>query len=200
MALREGINPGAGSIRRLFVRLTEAQFGFLEAQTVKVEPIGDLSVTVLTRKGRDLLTANGITAQASEWEKLMAEHGGPEQAGHAALVCGFAHQARLRDFTTEVCPQAQAPADPDIWIGRGDERAYVEVEAESGDVERRLRKWRNLAAWQGFVAICATTPEVRERLVAEARQVGAPGKATDVLTLKKWEEGERFWLDEWTAA
>jgi hypothetical protein len=136
----------------------------------------------------------------SEWDRLIASHGGAAQTAHAGLVCAFTYHARLRGYTTAVCSDPNGAAAPDVLLERGGEKVYVEVEAASGGVERRLRKWRNQVTLQGKAAICATTPEVRTSLVNEARTAGAEhGLATDVQTLYETQEARDspLWVVAW---
>jgi hypothetical protein len=191
MAARLGITATAGSLKRLFGHLHRN--GLWQMETVAV---GQMSVSLvqLTEKGREAAAHLGITAVSSEWERLHSEHGGSAQIEHTALVCMFTHQARQRNHVTEVCPAAAGPSAPDALLRQGDSRVYVEVEAESGDAERRMRKWRNLADLQGFVALCALTPESARRLVLEARGASLHGRATDIDTLFR-QPG--LWAIEW---
>lgn len=191
MAARLGITATAGSLKRLFGHLHKG--GIWQMETVAV---GQMSVSLvqLTEKGREAAVHLGITAVPSEWERLHSEHGGSAQLEHTALVCMFTHQARQRNQATEVCPAVDGPAAPDVLLRQGDEQIYVEVEAESGDPERRMRKWRNLADLQGFVALCALTPESARRLILEARGASLHGRATDIDTLFR-QPG--LWAIEW---
>ena len=86
---------------------------------------------------------------------------------------------------SEACPTVEGDWQPDVAITENNETIYVEVEAESGDTERRMRKWKRLAELQGSIALCALTPEQRQRLVSEASAVCPQGKATDLNTLFK---------------
>ncbi len=191
---RLGVNWRSGSVKRIFQRL--ADNGLLEEA---IFDVGGRQVALvrLTERGRALLQAWGVRAVENEWERLERLHGGEAQGKHAALVVAFAYNARRFGYETEICPPVEGPARPDIALHRAGETVYVEVEAESGEPERRMRKWRHLADLQGFVALAADTPETRTRLVTEAKAAKTHGKATDVITLMTRDSQEDLWLEEW---
>ena len=191
LANRFGITATAGSLKRLFAQLDKA--GFWRMETVSVGQSSVVLVT-LTPVGRQVTTAAGFVCVESELDLLLAQHGGERQLSHAALVCMFTHQARMRGYQTQVCPPVDGVAAPDVLLEKQGERTFVEVEAESGDPERRMRKWRNQVELQGYVALCALTPESCRRQVAEAQAAGGHGKATDLDTLFK-QPG--LWVLEW---
>ena len=176
MSARLGdVQPNAGSLRRVFANL--ARRGFWSEEKVVVSGVhrpeacaadasaapdaGDETTLILVRLtelGRDVLRACGVQPTPSEWDRLLAAHGGSAQTAHAGLVCTFTYHARRRGYATTVCPEVAGPAAPDVQVSRNDESLYVEVEDESGSSERRMRKWRNQAALQGRAAIAAVTP------------------------------------------
>ena len=196
LAERVGIAVGSGSTKRVFNRLEKS--GLI---TQPVYDLGNLqaAILLLTEKGSSVAKAIGFDPVPSEWTVLMREHGGDQQAKHAALCCTFAYQARKRGWTLQFCPTVEGPAKPDALIDTDDTSIYVEVEAESGEPERRMRKWRNLADLQGFVALCANTASVRERLVAEARAAARHGMATDVASLiqRTRNDDDELWVERW---
>jgi hypothetical protein len=193
LAAQLEIGAGSGSIKRLFRRLEKV--GLVGGQ---VYTVGDLRAAILwlTAQGKAVATAMGYAPVPSEWEILLQAHGGIQQANHAALCCVFAYQARRRGYQVQLCPPVAGPAQPDVLVANGQETLYVEVEAESGEPERRMRKWRNNADLQGCVALCANTERVRQRLVAEARLASPRGLATDVSALVR-EEGTGLWVERW---
>jgi hypothetical protein len=159
-----------------------------------------IQVVNLTDLGRKVLRSVGMQPVQSEWDRLLDEHGGEEQAKHAALVVAFTYHARLRGYASEVCPQAVAPAEPDVLLTKGDDRIYVEVEAGSGEPERLLRKWRNQAGLQGYVAFCSTATERRKILAQDARHAADRGMATDLAALISWVNAEDYasiWAEAW---
>jgi len=186
-----GLSPGAGSLKRLLKRLADA--GLAIKATVPASP-SRIALVRLSDDGRKLAEALGLPVTESEWDRLLRLHGGERQQGHAALVCLFAWHARSRGHATQVCPHVEGRAEPDILLTKGDEQIYVEVEAESGSVERRMRKWRNQAALQNFVALAAPTPELRQRLAREAHAASKKGLATDLTSLRSSDE---LWVQQW---
>jgi hypothetical protein len=169
-----------------------------------VEPANGLTahiqVVTLTDLGRKVLRTVGLQPVPSEWDRLMGERGGDAQGKHAGLVSAFTYHARLRGFATEVCPQVAPPSEPDVLLTQGDERVYVEVEADSGEAERLKQKWRNQAGLQGCVAFCATAAETRKALAEDARHAVSKGMATDLATLIGWVNAEDYsslWAERW---
>ncbi len=201
LSLISGMSPSSGAASRMISRLEEA--GLIRRQTVATTDSKAVLVH-LTDLALELVQHLGVAPVETEWDRLMRVHGGSAQEKHAALVVLAAHYARRHGYRTLVCPPA--PADgvlPDLLLTGPDGKIlYTEVEAESGDEERRLKKWRNLAGVQGKVAIIATNPDSRNRLVREAKQVARRGVATDLDTLrleelKKIPALPSFWLEEW---
>ncbi len=186
-----GVSEGAGSLKRLLNRLADA--GLVIKATVPASP-SRIALARLSDEGRKLVEALGLPAVESEWDRLLRLHGGERQQGHAALVCLFAWHARRRGYATQVCPHVAGHAEPDILLTKENEQIYVEVEAESGSVERRMRKWRNQAAMQGYVALAAPTPELRQRLAREAHAASKKGLATDLTSLRSSDE---LWIQKW---
>ena len=186
-----GVSEGAGSLKRLLNRLADA--GLVIKATVPASP-SRIALARLSDEGRKLAEALGLPVVESEWDRLLRLHGGERQQGHAALVCLFAWHARRRGYATQVCPHVEGHAEPDILLTKENERIYVEVEAESGSVERRMKKWRNQAALQGYVALAAPTPELRQRLAREAHAASKKGLATDMTSLRSSDE---LWVQRW---
>ena len=181
-------DPDAGSIKRLIERLEKANL-------ISTRKVAKTIILSLTDLGREVATAMGVPPVETEWERLMRLHGGAKQEKHAAHVCLFTHYARKRGWRTLVCPEVEPPADPDVLIEKDDQLIYVEVEAGSGDPERRMKKWRNQRNLQGFAAICAPTENVRRMLVQEARSNTKRGMATDFMWLREPEND--LWAETW---
>ncbi len=201
------VKADAGSLRRAFQVLARRQFWIEQKVTVAGVHKPDLAeaddtTLILVRLaplGHEVLRACGIVAVPSEWDLLLASHGGPAQTAHAGLVCTFTYHARLRGWATAVCPPATGPAQPDVLLSHDGVELFVEVEGESGDAERRMIKWQRQAERQGRVALAAVTVEMRQRLVAEARAAGAEhGLATDLQTLFDTQKARGpLWATEW---
>ena len=188
----EGIGSSAGSLKRMVGKLVSE--GYLHHESARLGE-STLALHWLTDTGKRLVESVGIVPIPSEWEELLALHGGERQLGHAVHCLSASHQARQHGYATQVCPPVTGSAAPDLLLVKGDERIYLEVEAESGEPERRMIKWRNQAALQGFVALCAPTPEMRSRLVAEAIAAKTKGMATDLKTGR--EKGGEYWVEKW---
>jgi len=80
----------------------------------------------------------------------------------------FALHARKRGWATQILPPVEETrAVPDLAVRRGDQVLFVEVEL--GQKESPT-KWRNQAKLNGSkVALCAATPETRQRLAGDCR-------------------------------
>jgi hypothetical protein len=189
-------DPDSGSIKRIFFRLEGKN---LLTRLAIDNGKNRIIINTLTDLGRTVVQEMGVPIVESEWERLMRLHGGERQQKHAAQVCLFAHYARKRGWTTQICPEVKPPADPDILIEKEGERIYVEVEAGSGSPKRRMKKWRNQRNLQGFVAICAPTESTRNMLVREARANSKKGVATDFMWLRahKTEPELGIWPYTW---
>ena len=118
--------------------------------------------------------------------------------------------ARVRGWATQIAPDSDGPAAPDlIVIGHG-QKHLVEVELSARGGQKQTRKWRNLAEAQGHVALCAPTAKVRERLVGDCKLAKLSGVATDLYSLNIDKNGERkrfyditpndpLWVEEFSA-
>lgn len=190
----------SGTDNRQITRLVNA--GLVLAETLATGSTR-LKLVRLSTAGRRLLEKQGQPVAPSEWEILREQHGGERQQEHGVQVCLFTYLARSYGWATTVCPElpvdVNSSARPDVLLEREGERLYVEVEAGSGEPERRMAKWRNLARLQGKVALAAPSSALRRTLVAEVQAAGAPGVATDLITLRPaWDDKQDdIWLDEW---
>jgi hypothetical protein len=87
-------------------------------------------------------------------------------------------------------------------------RIYVEVQRRGGDPNRRRAKWANLAALQGFVAVCAERAADAKRFYEEVRSARLPGGlVTDIAALYRSEllddkpgHLEDVWTHAWTGS
>jgi hypothetical protein len=188
----EGIGPKSGSLKRLIDALTEE--GFLLARTLAL-PLENMTTHIvaleLGEKGKALTEAMGWEVREGDYPRLRRLHRGEDLEAHTAAVLAFLYQARARGWRGMAMPAVEGPAAPDVVVEKG-ERLYVEVE-RSG--EEKPEKWRNLAALQGRVALCAPNPKIRDRLVADCRMMGLSGAATDLLSLLQGHED--LWIERW---
>lgn len=197
LAQKYGIALRSGSMRRIFEDdLFDA--GLIQRAVLHSFGKHRLAVVQLTAKGQDLCQNFGWTLERSEWERMRTLHSADHQPRHTGAVLTFAYHARLRGWKTQVLPPVESPAFfPDLLVEKDGRRMYVEVELGS----RKAQKWRNIQGEQGFVALCSKTPTTRKTLIAECRQVGAVGMATDLVTLyREAQETEvgPLWDEEWS--
>jgi hypothetical protein len=202
IAQREGLSYRSNSTKKPLENLAAA--GLVIAETLRME-IGDfrtaLKLARLTDEGRQLCDALGWKVVESDWDRMIRLHQGQKQTRHTLAVLYFALLARVRGWTTEVVPEVDGSAVPDILVAKGDQRYFVEVELGTRGSEKQTAKWKNLADAHDRVAICAPNVKVRERLVADCRLAKLSGVATDLATLvaKRYYEAkdEPLWLKEW---
>ena len=202
VAEREGLSYRTNSTKKPLENLAAA--GLVIAETLRME-VGDfrtaLKLARLTDEGRLLCQALDWPVAESDWERLIRLHQGLRQTQHTLAVLYFAILARVRGWTTEVMPEVEGGAAPDILVAKGDERCYVEVELGARGSEKQTAKWKHLADLQGKVALCAPNVKIRERLVADCRLAKLSGVATDLATLvaKPYHEAqaEPLWFKDW---
>lgn len=202
IAAREGISPGAGSLKRPMVGLGESNLVISQTLSINLETKPSrLVVLRLSEDGKRLCEILGYPNVENEWERLIRLHEGEKQEEHTLAVLLFTVHARLRGWHAEVLPEMQdTPARPDVLIERDDERWYVEVEINA-DAKDRSAKWINLAELQGGrLAICARTVSDRKALIQDCARWH--GVATDLETLietkikSAYFEGE-LWAEQW---
>ena len=181
------VEPGLTTLRSNSVRsplkeLVDAEY--LIANTLDVRK-GDfttnLKVFRLSEKGKAFCYKLGWDPVESDWERLITRHEGLRFPAHTAAVLLFTVHARRRGYAVAVVPDTDSPYAPDVRLTAGEETLDVEVELGT---KERIAKWKNMAATQGFVALCAGTPQGRKRLVADCRAAGIRGKATDLQSLR----------------
>ena len=202
IAKGEGLSYRSNSTKKPLENLAAA--GLVIAETLRME-VGDfrtaLKLARLTDEGRQLCDALGWPAVESDWDRMIRLHQGQKQTRHTLAVLYFALLARVRGWTTEVVPEVDGSAVPDILVAKGDQRYFVEVELGTRGSEKQTAKWKNLADAHDRVAICAPNVKVRERLVADCRLAKLSGVATDLATLvatKYYEsKDEPLWVKEW---
>jgi hypothetical protein len=192
LAWREGCKEKSSSIRHAFERLEKA--GLLEGECVRVHQ-AQTKFLWLTRLGQKVSEICRFDLRETDYQRLLRLHGGEIQKKHATEAATFAYQARRRGFLVEVMPDVDGPAEPDVAVARdGEEPVYVEVETGND----REPKWRHQVELQGFVAMCSVTATQQERIVAEIKELGLPGRATNLQALMQDKEGTgKLWVEEW---
>ncbi len=194
----EGIQPGSGSLRRAINQLSERHL-FTGALLEMNSPQTRLSLVRLSEESRALCKILGWEPVESEWERLDRLHEGARFPEHTLAVLVFAMHARLRGYAVIMMPEAEGPAAPDVLVEKDGEQFFVEVELGT---KERPAKWRNLAALQGRIAICARDPAGRERLVGDCQLARLPGVATDIKSLvrtrfKDISPATPLWVEAW---
>lgn len=194
----EGIQPGSGSLRRAINQLSERHL-FTDALLEMNSPQTRLSLVRLSEESRSLCKILGWEPVESEWERLDRLHEGARFPEHTLAVLVFAMHARLRGYAVTLMPETDGPAVPDGLVEKEGEHFFVEVELGT---KERPAKWRNLAALQGRIAICARDPTARERLVGDCQLARLPGVATDIKSLvrtrfKDISPATPLWIEAW---
>lgn len=194
----EGIQPGSGSLRRAINQLSERHL-FTGALLEMNSPQTRLSLVRLSEESRALCKILGWEPVESEWERLDRLHEGARFPEHTLAVLVFAMHARLRGYAVTVMPDAEGPAAPDVLVEKDGEQFFVEVEL---GIKERPAKWRNLAALQGRIALCARDPVGRERLTGDCQLARLPGVATDIKSLvrtrfKDISPASPLWVEAW---
>ena len=77
---------------------------------------------------------------------------------------------------------------PDAVVEKNGKKIYVEVELHYG----KEAKWRNMHSALGYMAFCGRSPQHKETLLKECKEVGEPVQATDLSSLITKEEG--LWM------
>lgn len=193
LAGKLGISAKAGSMGRLLRRLDAN--GFITRQVVAVFA-GKIALISLTVNGRRLVQQMHLPAVEGEWERLLRLEYEDE---HAALICLFTAEARKRGYATQVAPGADdsEKEGADILVV-DQEGAHTYALLESDSEQPRLNLWQALAVRYGDVAVCATTEEDRQALVAAAFANRLPGRATDINSLRRYLQ-DALWAEQWLA-
>lgn len=197
LAAETGASPNAHSLRRL---VYHSLGDVVEARTLTLPGAGRLKLRIvrLSACGMNLSRALGVFPVESDWEKLIRLHrADQEQEGHAALILFAAYQARLRGWRAEVTPfdPHETPwfqpdlkiTDPEGWV------YYCEVETRS---RVNPSKWARMRS----VNLIVPNPAARLWVVRRIKNIGIPGRATDLRTLaQQAKEGDlnSFWLEKW---
>jgi len=169
----------------------------IESRLIHAGGRGQIRVVVLTDYAKNLCRALGVEPVESDREKIMRLHNGEVQVFHASLVLITAYQARLRGWKAEVMPfdPQETPwfqpdlkvTDPEGWF------YYCEVETRSRD---NPDKWARMRQ----ANLIVPTPTTRHWMVRRLKDMGIPGRATDLRTLAQQAKAgdlSRFWLEKW---
>jgi hypothetical protein len=201
LAMVSGMSSRAGSLGRIIEDLLQA--GILAGQTTQINsPKSSLRLLRLAPDGARLFKILfDRDTEETDWERLVRLHEGDRFPEHTLAVLIFALHARKRGWATQILPSVEGTkAIPDLAVKHGDQTLYVEVEL--GQKESPA-KWRNQAKLNGGkAALCAATPDTRQRLTGDCRLDNLSGMATDLETLVKVKfqtitEETPLWLEEW---
>ena len=124
----------------------------------------------LTQRARALLADIGIEAVESDWDRMLALHDPQgDQTRHTLHCLAAARLARGRGWEARLVPPEQPLVDLRL-TPPGRAPIYVECEARAPQrAFRRIRKWKRLAALQGYCAVIATRPQALRDLAGEIR-------------------------------
>jgi len=169
----------------------------IESRLIHAGGRGQIRVVVLTDYAKNLCQALGVEPVESDWEKILRLHNGEVQTFHAALVLMTAYQARLRGWKAEVMPfdpQETPWFQPDLKVTDLERWFYYcEVETRS---RVKPKKWARMRE----VNLIVPTPTTRLWMVRRLKDMGIPGRATDLRTLAQQAKAgdlSRFWLEKW---
>lgn len=199
--LCERIGVSGGASKRLVGALLES--GMAEQTMFKIGHVS-YGLLRLTQAGQVFAAEQGFVVRPSEWDVLRLRHEGGQNSKHALGVLLFAYHARKRGWRVEVCPRVDHPlVVPDVLVERDGERVFVEVEMlrnprrlRRGSDNTWVRKWANQYRFQGFVAVCTTTPHKRAGITAYLKR-HYPGMATDLMSLAR-DGSSDLWLERWS--
>lgn len=203
LSQKTGVKPRANSLRNVvYGALADEQVAhrMVDQFSVRLSGLGGffrMNILQLTDYGKDLCRALGVEPVESDWEKILRLHRGEEQAAHGGAVLFAAYHARLRGWGAEVMPfdPQQTPwfqpdlklTDPVSWF------YYCEVETHSRD---NPDKWARMRQ----ANLIVPTSTVRHWMVQRLKDMGIPGRATDLRTLAQQAKAgdlSHFWLEKW---
>jgi len=194
----------SGSLRRVMDELIEKEILKAEILTLSA-PKTSLKAVRLSAKGerlyRDLFKSDPLE---NDWSRMIRLHEGAKQIEHTLAVLSFGMHARKRGYFTRILPDVEGNAAPDIWVARGEETLYVEVELSDKEHDA---KWRNLAKLnEGRAAVCLSSSRQRELFSSGSQMDQASpfksGFVTDIETLVKNKyidvnASMPLWIDAW---
>ncbi len=117
----------------------------------------------------------------TEWERMRRIHEkGKREPEHTLGTLIFAYQARQRGWSAGVMPDFQEGRFvPDAVVEKKGKKIYVEVELHYG----KNAKWRNMHSALGYMAFCGRSPQHKETLLKEYREVGGTVYSTNLTDL-----------------
>jgi len=202
LGLKTRTDPTSGAIKRLLPKRIDA--GLLTQSMPRITQHRPVRLVKLDHMGYVILRELGWETVETEWERMQRLHekGKRGEQMHTLSVLWFTWNARLRGYRAGVMPHLDNAGRfaPDVLIENVDgQQIFVEVERRKA----HLTKWENMLRSQGFIALCARTPDHRRKLVAQIRmEIGGTGMATDIQTLLRetWREDgsiSSLWVEEW---
>ena len=194
------IKPGAGSMHRIMDDLIGKNL--VVSETIHL-PYTSLALHRLSSEGEQLFEAIFHAKPVeNEWARINRLHQGEREPQHTMAIIVFAIHARARGYSTRILPEnKQTSTPPDLWISRGAESLYVEVELSE---KESPVKWKNQAMLNnGKVAICAGNLSQHEMLVSDCKAMHLTGYATNleavVKTCRFYEINSEtpLWMEVW---
>lgn len=193
------VSSGSGSLRRVLDDLVTANI--LVGEKIELDmPRTALKIHRLSEYGERLYQVLfNENPMENDWAKLIRMNGGDNSPEHTLAVLTFTMLARKRGWMTRVLPEISSDQDDvsNVWIGRGTEAFYVEV--QSG----KPANWRDhVKLNNNSVAICALTERSRQRLAGDCKLDNLAGVATDLETLVKTkyktiDHTTPLWIELW---
>jgi hypothetical protein len=113
----------------------------------------------------------------------------------------FAMHARKRGWATHILPPLEnSPVIPALRVSKDSEKWSVKVALDPK--ESPLDGVGQAESNAGKVALCAATPEMRQRFAGACRRASVPGLATDLETLIRARYGTithetPLWAESW---
>ena len=193
-----GVSAGSGSVERVLLDMEKAKILLIGKLELKL-PRTVLKLYRFSSEGEKLYQSLFSTRPyENDWSRLIRLREGERFPEHTLAVLAFTMHARKRGWATQVLPDVASESN--IWVMRGDEKYFVEVEL--GEIES-IAKWRNQSTLNdGRTALCAATQKSRTHFIAECQQGKLPGMATDLESLimgkfKNINSDTPLWMESW---
>lgn len=197
----DDVSSRTGSLRRILEDLTSS--GIFVNQKLEMDaPKTALVVNHLSESGMKLYQElfKEIPIE-NEWLKIIGFQRSHLPEKTLAILLFSMHARKCGWMTKILSEMASAQnTDPDVWIGKGEETFYVNVELSR---QEPATKWTNLTqSTGGCIAICAGISDVRQRLAGDCKLDKVPGVATDIETLvkmkyKNMDSNTSLWIESW---